>query len=138
MYLVLIPDGPGFLEIFWSVSVPEFSKSWSDPRFLNFDQSVLVRESLIYLLMLFFMIFGYLNSDSPFPRYKMHGRVQYMTISSQVEVAKKLNFESWVPKLVKNVNFLSNRIKDSGQRVKKFSKSRKFDSIKRKRKRKQT
>ena len=59
-----------------------------------------------------------LQNVAEFIIWQMLGRLKWW------KKVLELNSESQVPKLVKNVNFLSNRIKDSGQRVKKFSKSR--------------
>ena len=59
-----------------------------------------------------------LQNVAEFIIWQMLGRLKWR------KKVLELHSESWVPKLVKNVNFLSNRIKDSGQRVKKFSKSR--------------
>ena len=81
--------------------VPDFSILASRFWFANpwFIYLMLTKMGKKDLVINFLMIFGYLNSDSPFPRYKMRGRVQYMTIFRQVKVAKNwtssLEFQNW-------------------------------------------
>ena len=106
------------------------------------------------VILIFSMVFSYFKNECLFATFSRHGWAHGLThfflfyptlqlgnLPTLQNVAEfiiwqmlgrlkwwkkvlELNSESQVPKLVKNVNFLSNRIKDSGQRVKKFSKSR--------------
>ena len=117
--------------------VPDFSILASRFWFANpwFIYLMLTKMGKKDLVINFLMIFGYLNSDSPFPRYKMRGRVQYMTIFRQVKVAKNwtssLEFQNWSKMSI----FFQTELRTVASEFKSFPN---LESIRRKRKRKQT